>query len=149
MKNRWSKIVIKTLKVILGVIFVFAGALKVRDPEAFKNAIESVRVLPVVFTKPLAYLLPWLEIWAGGAIASEKFRLGAPVLVASLLIAFLAVIASAWIRGLDINCGCFGDLFPSGTSFGTLIARNLALLAAAVSILVCEIKWRLGRLEAG
>ena len=55
---------------------------------------------------------------------------------------FLAAVGSAWWRGLDIACGCFGkDNAPA--DFPMLILRDTALLAAVAVLFVHE--WRRAR----
>ena len=142
-----AKCVLRSAEVLLGALFVFTGALKIRDPQAFLAAIQSFQILPDILAYPTAFLVPWLEIWAGAALASAKFRIGAPAVIGILLVVFLAAIGSAWARGLDINCECFGDLFPENTTHAKTILRNLILLSAAVSILVVEM--RRARLPGG
>lgn len=48
---------------------------------------------------------------------------------------FLAGVISADVRGLRIDCGCFGDGGPTATpTYGTEIARDAALLAVALAL---------------
>jgi uncharacterized membrane protein YphA (DoxX/SURF4 family) len=135
-----AKCVLRSAEVLLGALFVFTGALKLRDPQAFLAAIQSFQILPEILAFPAAFFFPWLEIWAGAALASGKFRVGAPAVIVILLVVFLVAIGSAWGRGLDINCGCFGDLFPKNTTHAKMILRNLVLLSAAVSILAVQMR---------
>jgi hypothetical protein len=46
---------------------------------------------------------------------------------------FIAALASAWSRGLDISCGCFGRENATA-DFPLLLARDGALLLAALAI---------------
>ena len=66
--------------------------------------------------------------------------LGAAAALLGMSVMFLAAIGSAWWRGLDIACGCFGKDEIS-TDFRTLILRDLALLAAVTVLFVHE-WWR-------
>lgn len=53
------------------------------------------------------------------------------------MLAFVAGIASAWARGLAIDCGCFGGggpVEPGTTTYLPDVLRDLALLGAAVWI---------------
>jgi hypothetical protein len=51
------------------------------------------------------------------------------VVVAGLLVAFIAFVAQALLRGIDLRCGCFGGDEPA--SWWT-VARDAAMLAAAI-----------------
>ena len=62
------------------------------------------------------------------ALTAGILRAGGLLVLNASLLAFLAAILSAWARGLDIQCGCFGG--GAGTSSHVeLIARDVALLA--------------------
>ena len=69
----------------------------------------------------------------------RRLQFGGLLIIAALLLAFTAALGSAWHRGLDITCGCFSEE-PAGTRtrFPGLIARDLALLAAALVLLHSE-----------
>ena len=52
-----------------------------------------------------------------------------------LFVVFIVGIASAWARGLEIDCGCFGNggAAPGAASdYPWEIARDVALLAASI-----------------
>jgi hypothetical protein len=52
---------------------------------------------------------------------------------------FIGGIASAWARGLSIDCGCFGHggaIEPSQTRYPQEIARDLGLLACAMWLII-------------
>ncbi len=116
------------LHLAFGGVFVYAGALKARDPAAFVMDVRSFELLPDPWAAWLAMCLPWLEIFAGLAVITGVLRAGGLLVLNSSLLAFLAAILSAWARGLDIQCGCFGG--GAGTSSHVeLIARDVALLA--------------------
>lgn len=56
-----------------------------------------------------------------------------------LMVVFIAGIVSAWARGLDIDCGCFGtggQVAEGETSYGLDIARDLGFLALAALIAI-------------
>jgi Methylamine utilisation protein MauE len=58
----------------------------------------------------------------------------AAVVSAALLVVFLAGLAQAWVRGLSIDCGCFGGggaVAPGETQYGLEVVRDLGFLALA------------------
>lgn len=113
---------------IFGVVFVYAGAMKVRDPITFLDDIRSFQILPDPLAAWLALGLPWLEIFAGLAVITGLLRPGGLLVLNGLLIVFLAAIVLSWARGLDLSCGCFGG-DPSASNYPTLLIRDLLLLA--------------------
>jgi hypothetical protein len=58
------------------------------------------------------------------------------VVSAALMVIYMTAIASAWVRGLRIDCGCFGSGggLAAGVSptYGVELLRDAALLALAV-----------------
>ncbi|HSY53868.1 MAG TPA: MauE/DoxX family redox-associated membrane protein [Opitutaceae bacterium] len=100
--------VARGLRLLAGGIFLVAGGLKVVDPAHFAADIDHFRLLPYFAVAPLALYLPWLEVICGLAVLVGAWRRSALVLLLALTIVFIAIITSAWMRGLDIRCGCFG-----------------------------------------
>jgi uncharacterized membrane protein YphA (DoxX/SURF4 family) len=98
----------RILRLLAGGVFLVAGVLKVLDPAHFAADIDHFRLLPYFAVAPLALYLPWLEIVCGLAVFLGAARRSALVLLLAMTVVFIAAIASAWMRGLDIRCGCFG-----------------------------------------
>jgi uncharacterized membrane protein YphA (DoxX/SURF4 family) len=96
------------LRLLAGGVFLVAGVLKVIDPARFAADIDHFRLLPYFAVAPLAFYLPWLEIVCGLAVFAGAWRRSALVLLLMSTVVFIAAITSAWSRGLDIRCGCFG-----------------------------------------
>ena len=117
-------------RIALGALFVFAGVAKAYDPGEFATEIQKYNLLPWVPGVALALYLPWLEILAGLLLALKIFERGALIVLTVLLVIFTLALGSAMVRGLDIDCGCFGKAFTStGTTFP--LVRNLVLLILA------------------
>lgn len=89
-------------------IFLAAAVPKILDPAGFALDISHYGVVPNLLVNPMAIALPWIEAVAALALLSGFAAEGALLLVNLLMIVFLAALAQAWVRGLDINCGCFG-----------------------------------------
>jgi putative oxidoreductase len=105
------------LRFLAGGIFVVAGVLKVLDPARFAADIDHFRLLRYFAVAPLALYLPWLEIICGLAVFVRAWRRSALLLLLALTIVFIAAITSAWMRGLDIRCGCFGAASTAPLAF--------------------------------
>ncbi|XHR28660.1 MAG: DoxX family protein [Chthoniobacteraceae bacterium] len=120
------------LRWVIGWLFIVAGVLKVMDPVAFVQAIEGYRILSGPPASLLALYLPWLEILCGAGLLTRRFfYTGSLALLTALTLVFIVALVSAWARGLDIECGCFG---PSGSvgQIGIALVRDFVLLAALV-----------------
>jgi uncharacterized membrane protein YphA (DoxX/SURF4 family) len=96
-------------RLVLGGVFVVAGALKIPDPAAAVRAVRAYRLLPEALVAPVAFGLPVIEIAVGLALLLGVFVRTAAVAAAVLLVVFVAAVGSAWARGLQIDCGCFGN----------------------------------------
>lgn len=122
------------LRVGLGALILVAGALKLRAPAVFSTEIANYQLWPAL-APPLAATLPMVEIVlsVGMMVFPWVWRRAAAVGVLSLLIAFALAVGSAYFRGINIDCGCFGT-GGSPIDIFTLL-RNLALIAVAIAVL--------------
>ena len=95
-------------RLVTGGVWIVAGALKLPDPYASVRAVRAYDLLPESIVPTVGHLLPVLEVVIGLALVLGLLTRGAAVLSALLFAAFVVGIASAWARGLEIDCGCFG-----------------------------------------
>jgi putative oxidoreductase len=127
---------------ILALVFIYAGTVKAFDRSAFYHDIRLYHLVSDNIAWYAAHYLPWLEIVAGFGLICKYTRSSASILIATLLLIFTGAIFSAWARGLNIECGCFGK--TSGVSgYPWILARDIVLLLATVYLVVlscCEIK---------
>ncbi|MEO9326156.1 MauE/DoxX family redox-associated membrane protein [Nocardioides sp. C4-1] len=124
-------------RVVVGVVLVWAGLAKVADPLGSVAAVNAYDLLPGSLVEPIGYGLPAVEIVAGAALVLGIMTRGAAVLAALLFLAFVIGISTAWARGLEIDCGCFGGggYDPdASSSYPWEIARDVALLAASLFV---------------
>ena len=126
---------------LFGGVFVYAAVLKLRDPLLFQKDIESFDLLPEFGTASLALALPWLELFAGLAVITGWLRDGGLLLLNLSLVVFTAVIVSAWHRGLNIQCGCFGGSTVD-SDYAWLLTRDGVLLALGLFLLWMEVRSR-------
>ncbi len=117
------------LSIIVGAVFIYAGATKAWDPFTFANDIEHYRILSWPLGMRLAFYLPWLEILCGIALIVGRLRTGAIAITSGLMLVFIAVTIAAKVRGIDLSCGCFGHA-SKGLSFTTHLLLDLILLGA-------------------
>ena len=132
----------RVIRIILALIFLWAGIVKVLDPDSFAIILEAFDLLPYTWTMPIAIGLPVLEILA--AIGLLFDIRGSLTTVAALLLLFLAVLGYGVWLGLDIDCGCFGPGDPEGEAYKGLrpaLYRDLAMLAGVAYLYV----WRFRR----
>lgn len=112
---------------LFGAIFLWSGIAKMKDILSFAEAVRNFRLVGDPVAPALAHFLPWLEVFAGLAVMWDRFRAGAAAILTLLLLGFTLAVASAWIRGLDLSCGCFGG--TGSMNYPVKIAQNLGLIA--------------------
>jgi putative oxidoreductase len=128
-----KSLVWRVLDLIIGAIFIYAGALKVLDPVQFAHDIDHYKILPWTIGVGLAFYLPWLEIFCSLALIFRRFYRGALSILTTLVVVFLVATIAAKVRGLDITCGCFGHA-SQNWSFPTHLALDLGILAALAAL---------------
>ena len=124
-------------RVVLGALFVFAGVAKLGDSAAFALEIANYRMLPVASLAPwMAVTLPGIEVVIGVAIVvgPKAWVRAAALLMTALLVVFTVAVTQVVLRGINIQCGCFGG--DSGEVTWLTIARDVALLAMAAAVFV-------------
>ncbi|MFH1060619.1 MAG: MauE/DoxX family redox-associated membrane protein [Pseudomonadota bacterium] len=118
------------LRLALGAVFVYAGAVKLMDPKAFAITISRYGLAPDFLLAPAALGLPALEVLAGlGLIFEVRGSLNA---ITTLLLMFATVLWFGVLQGLSIDCGCFSAEEQAGhDDLRTALHRDLVMLAAA------------------
>ena len=104
-----SRVVVLVARLALGGLLLAAGWPKAHAPGAFIRDIWNFRLLPEGWAYWIAAVFPYLEITVGLALITGLQRRGAHVIAAAMLPVFFLFHASAWARGLNIDCGCFGS----------------------------------------
>lgn len=123
-------------RLVLTWVFIRAALPKIQDPLAFAGAIEAFQIVGGPLALWVALILPWLELVVALGLLTPWLKKLSASLISGLLLVFISLHASAWARGLDINCGCFG-VSESSPDYLWLILRNLGLFGLAVFVLWC------------
>lgn len=133
------------LRVVLGAIFVVAAWMKLREPWAiFAIAIDSYQVLPAWAVEIVARALPWFELLLGVVLIAGLWRHVTSAAASLLLSVFFVLMVRAMIKGMQIDCGCFG---PGDRLSWVTLLRDGALLGS--SLFVTATAFRRRRRSAG
>jgi putative oxidoreductase len=123
------------LSIALGLIFVYAAIPKILEAGDFARDIRNYRILPVWSYNLVALWLPWIELLGGLGLVSGIWKKGGAMVLLVMLVVFTAAVISAVVRGLDIDCGCFGHTagqIAKAHLVGTQkIIENLAMIVVA------------------
>jgi uncharacterized membrane protein YphA (DoxX/SURF4 family) len=106
-RSRFSDRVYTILRVLFGLLFIWASWDKILNPAAFAEVLYNYRLLPDLLIHPAAIILPWLEMGCGILLVVGQMTGGSLIILNGLLLIFGATLALSLYRGLDINCGCF------------------------------------------
>ncbi|HPG38734.1 MAG TPA: MauE/DoxX family redox-associated membrane protein [bacterium] len=120
------------VRLILAAIFIYAAIGKIINPALFAREIDNYRLLPWLLVSLLAASLPWVELGCGLLLIAGRWLRPAALILIALNVVFILAMASALLRGLNINCGCF-SLGEKGSQVGLLrIVEDLVFLGMAV-----------------
>lgn len=133
-KNKYLQII---LRLILGGLFIYASYDKIINPAEFAKAVKNYDMLPIALVNIPAIILPYLEFFTGLFLVIGVWKRGSSAIIIIMLLVFLVGLMQAYVRGLDINCGCFSLENSSSTSdILVRIIEDILMLAAAVLIFV-------------
>ena len=119
-----------------GALFAISGVIKLLDPILFRQQILGYEMIADPYAAVVAVGLPWLELFCGVGLIFGFLRAGSLALLTGLLIVFLIGIFSAWFRGLNIECGCFGG--GEKGQYLVWVIRNVVLIGIGVFLLIVE-----------
>ncbi|MGH3930987.1 MAG: MauE/DoxX family redox-associated membrane protein [Pseudonocardiaceae bacterium] len=123
----------------LGVVWLVSGALKVVDPAQTWVAVQAYEVLPLGLVGPVAGALPLMELMLGTLLLVGASTRWAALASVALLAVFTLGVVQAWVRGLSIDCGCFGGggvVAEGSAGYLPELARDAGLLVLAGWLLV-------------
>ncbi len=126
-------------RLVLGILFFYAGVEKIISPREFAFAIYNYQLLPDGAINLPAVVLPWLEVFLAAALVFGIYVRGASLASALLFLIFAAALSINLVRGLDISCGCFGG--ASGNINWFYLVRDMSLFAVSIFILFFNRGW--------
>ncbi len=129
-------------RLVLGTVFLVSGLAKILDPIRFLFTLRAFRLLPDILERLSAVCLPWLELLLGLALLMGLWHRAAALLLSLLNLAFMLAILSVMIRGIEIDCGCYGLLadvlhLPDSADY-TAVIRNGLFLCMGLWVLFSE-----------
>lgn len=117
----------------LALIFIAAALPKIYAPDAFALNIANYALLPQVLINGVALFLPWLELIVAILLLCRVWSFSAFTLANTMLVIFLVALGSAYLRGLDVDCGCFGTTASATPNMHWYLARDLLFLALGLA----------------
>jgi uncharacterized membrane protein YphA (DoxX/SURF4 family) len=130
-RNRYLSLV---FRIAVGVVFIISGSGKLPEGAAFVNQVEGFDLLPNVLARFYGTALPWVEIVIGALLILgllSRFAAGIGGLAA---LSFIIANSISLYRGLNLECGCFGNVAVLHTRDALII--DFMLLIMALQILI-------------
>jgi len=140
MKNRFWLLqpwITLLFRLVLGGVLLAAGGLKVGHLQKSAMAVRAYEVLPISVANVIGYSLPWIEVGLAIFLILGVFVKQSAMASGALMFIFILGIAQAGIRGLSIDCGCFGgggQVAAGQTKYLAEIFRDVGLLAIALAL---------------
>lgn len=133
----WLSIV---ARLVVGIVWIIAGYLKLEDLDDSIRSVRNFQILPEALVPTVGRGLPIFEVVIGVLLVIGLGLRVSGALSALLQVAFIIGIASAWARGLQIDCGCFGGsgslVQDASSKYPWEIARDCGLLILSLLIAV-------------
>ncbi|MCR4416618.1 MAG: hypothetical protein NUV92_02565 [Ignavibacteria bacterium] len=133
MKIEFKKLLLEFIRIALAFLFIFSALEKFKSIENFALSVDAYQIFPAFIVNLIAFLIPWLELFIGFGLLF-KYKLKANlILYLILMISFTILVFIAMLKGLDIDCGCFGE---SSTKVGVeKLAENLLIILLNLALL--------------
>lgn len=128
-----GKLLFILFRLLAGGAFIYAAVLKIADPLGFAQDVLNYQVVGPMLAFPVAVFLPWVELFAGLGLVSGALEKGGALVASALYAGFIGLVLSVIVRGLDVDCGCFGSL--SSKADWRLVVQDVVLLAMSLAIL--------------
>jgi putative oxidoreductase len=133
------------VQIALGIIFVVAALPKIVDPPSFAHMIYNYKLIPWALVKPMALVMPWIELLCGLALILGIWKGTARTIVAAMLLTFIIAISINLLRGNAIDCGCFDVTAAGKTTEERLADMRFVILRDIGMLLMCGQLWYASR----
>ena len=137
--RHWNQINV-LLRIVIGIIFVWASYGKILDPAGFGRIVQNYSILPEILINPVSVILPWVEAVAGILLISGFFVTGASMIINLMMFTFISAFLINIYRGIDVSCGCFSLSVETTKSMYRYLIRDLIILMAGIWIFIYRLR---------
>lgn len=138
-----NKYLLLIFRVIVGFVFLYAGAQKINSPSVFADSINAYKLFPEMLINFFAVFIPWLEVVSGLMLIFGIAVRENSFIISSLLTLFILLIVISMFRGLDIDCGCFGESNENQIGIKKLVENSLLLFMSILIMLKKTVVFKL------
>jgi uncharacterized membrane protein YphA (DoxX/SURF4 family) len=136
------RLVAVPLRIVLGIVFVYASLYKLAEPREFAISIAMYDMLPLELVNLMAITLPAIELATGLTILLGLWTRASAAVINGMLVMFICAIGYVvLVRGkAEFGCGCFS---PAAAEAGKEMAtdtlwRDVGYLAAGVYVMLLD-----------
>jgi uncharacterized membrane protein YphA (DoxX/SURF4 family) len=138
----WPRVLLLVCRVALGVTFIVAAFTKLYFNGGwhfgdyhffFGMVISSYNILPLSAVELAARTLPWIELLLGILLIAGVGLRWTGLMACALLLVFIGAMTRAYMNGLEIMCGCFGNNEKVGP---LTLLRDSSMLIPAVTVTI-------------
>ena len=123
------------IRCVIGTVFIYAGAVKLLDINAFARTIDQYDMLPAALIPVAAIGLPSLEVLAGLGLIFDIT--GSLSVISAMLTLFIIILSYGIVNNMDVDCGCFTpDEAASRGNLKQALLRDLIMIAAIIFLFI-------------
>lgn len=131
-----DKYTVLLFRIILGATFIYASLDKIAHPAQFAQIVHNYKILPPFLINLFAISLPWIELFCGIFLIMGIWVESSSLVLSFLLFLFAVAISyNVFIKGLDINCGCFTTSLTAKKQGAELLIRDFILLGMGLQVI--------------
>lgn len=128
-----NEIVLLVGRLLVGTVFIVASIEKIAIPELFASSIQAYQMLPAPLINMFAIWLSWVELVAGVLLIAGVAVRASAVVISAMLALFIVGLVAAILRGLEIDCGCFGGMSQTPVGWQKVL-EDIGLLLVSLHL---------------
>ena len=130
-RNRYLSLL---FRLALGGTLIISGVAKLSQGAGFVDEVQEFNLLPHALTVVFGTALPWVEVIAGVLLVGGLFWRYASAIAFITTLSFVIANSVVLYRGLNMECGCFGNLAQLHTRNSLIIDFVLLIMAFQVFV---------------
>jgi uncharacterized membrane protein YphA (DoxX/SURF4 family) len=124
-------VLLLSCRFLAGGAFLIAAFGKIIEPKNLMLSMKSFELVPEFIIPFTAFTLPWMELVVGLLLFYGLLTRGAAIWATILYSIFTIAIISVIVRGMPVDCGCFGAMLGGGNVGWHSVGRNAVFLVSS------------------
>ncbi len=119
------------MRMVIGGVFSSSALTKIMAPQALADAITGFEIIPESIALEAAIMLIWLELICGTFLLFGLWARASVIVITGMLTLFEIGLISVVIRGIEVNCGCFGQFSEMQVGWAAIIRNMVQIIFCA------------------